>query len=318
MDTAIEVKNASKLFPGQREPALNQISVGIARGSITGLVGPDGSGKTTLLRLMAGLLGPTAGSVRVLGMDPFLNGDALREDIGYMPQKFGLYEDLSVIENLNLYSDLRNVVGEARRRLFERLLAFTDLARFQKRYAGKLSGGMKQKLGLACTLLGAPKILLLDEPGVGVDPISRRELWRMVRELASGGMTVLWSTSYLDEAELCDSVCLMSQGRMVANDTPLALKSTMRGRCLHITGIRGNRRDILRRALHAPEVIDGVIQGANVRLVTAEAGGRPDLAPMGAGPDARLAEVEPRLEDAFISLLGGSPDAESALAAVHS
>jgi ABC-2 type transport system ATP-binding protein len=233
-----------------------------------------------------------------------------------MPQKFGLYEDLSVIENLNLYSDLRNVVGEARRRLFEKLLAFTDLTRFQKRYAGKLSGGMKQKLGLACTLLGAPKILLLDEPGVGVDPISRRELWRMVRELASGGMTVLWSTSYLDEAELCDSVCLMSQGRIMAKDTPKALKSTMRGRCLHITNIRGNRRDILRRALHAPEVIDGVIQGANVRLVTAEVGGRPDLAPVGAGPGARLVEVEPRLEDAFISLLGGSSDAESALAAV--
>ena len=316
MDAAIEVKNAGKLFQGQPEPALNTISVDIARGSITGLVGPDGSGKTTLLRMMAGLLQPTWGSIRVLGMDPFLSGDALREDIGYMPQKFGLYEDLSVIENLNLYADLRNVVGEARRRLFARLLAFTDLTKFQKRYAGKLSGGMKQKLGLACTLLGAPKILLLDEPSVGVDPISRRELWRMVRELASGGMTVLWSTSYLDEAELCDSVCLMSQGRIVANDTPQALKSTMRGRCLHITNIKGNRRDILRRALHAPEVIDGVIQGANVRLVTTEAGVRPDLTPMGAGPDASLVEVPPRLEDAFISLLGGSSNAESALAAV--
>ncbi|MDR2697523.1 MAG: ATP-binding cassette domain-containing protein [Holophagales bacterium] len=315
MITAIEVKSLQKRFPGQ-SPALDQISVNIAHGSITGLVGPDGAGKTTLLRLMAGLLEPTKGYIKVLGMDPFLQCDDLRADIGYMPQKFGLYEDLSVIENLNLYADLRNVLDSERQRLFRRLLTFTDLTKFTKRYAGKLSGGMKQKLGLACTLLGTPKILLLDEPGVGVDPISRRELWRMVRELAGGGMTVLWSTSYLDEAELCDSVCLMNQGRIVADDTPQSLKSTMRGRCLHITNIQGNRRNLLKQALRAPEVIDGVIQGANVRLVTAAVGAYPDLGPVGAGPTARLVEVEPRLEDAFISLLGGSSSAESALAAV--
>jgi len=318
MNAAIEVYILQKRFPGQTAPALDQVSVNIAYGSITGLVGPDGAGKTTLMRLMAGLLEPTSGTLKVLGMDPFRQGNDLRADIGYMPQKFGLYEDLSVIENLNLYADLRGVLGDERRRLFERLLAFTDLTRFTKRYAGKLSGGMKQKLGLACTLLGAPKILLLDEPGVGVDPISRRELWRMVRELASGGMTVLWSTSYLDEAELCDSVCLMSQGRVIANDAPQTIKSTMRGRCLHITNIQGNRRNVLNRALRAPEVIDGVIQGANVRLVTAKTGVHPDLAPIDAGPEARLVEVEPRLEDAFISLLGGSSDAESTLAAAIS
>jgi ABC-2 type transport system ATP-binding protein len=314
-NSAIEAKNLAKQFPGQSPPALDNISVSIERGSIAGLVGPDGSGKTTLLRLMAGLLVPSSGSIKVLGMDPYKDGDKLRGDIGYMPQKFGLYEDLSVIENLNLYADLRHVLGRERERLFNQLLTFTDLTRFTKRYAGKLSGGMKQKLGLACTLLGSPKILLLDEPGVGVDPISRRELWKMVRELASGGMTVLWSTSYLDEAELCDSVCLMSQGRIIANDAPQAIKTSMRGRCLNITDIQGNRRNLLMRAMKAPEVIDGVIQGANVRLVTAEAGKYPNLASINAGPDARLIEVEPRLEDAFISLLGGSPHADSALAA---
>ncbi|MCL1907746.1 MAG: ATP-binding cassette domain-containing protein [Holophagaceae bacterium] len=318
MDIAIEVQGLSKRFHGQAEQdavALDNISLSIPSGSIAGLVGPDGAGKTTLLRLMAGLLEPTSGSISVLGMNPYKDGDKLRADIGYMPQKFGLYEDLSVIENLNLYADLRSVVGPERERLFKQLLAFTDLARFTKRYAGKLSGGMKQKLGLACTLLGTPKILLLDEPGVGVDPISRRELWRMVRELSAAGMTVLWSTSYLDEAELCDSVCLMNQGKIVANDAPSSIKSAMQGRCLHIANISGNRRNLLMRALRAPEVIDGVIQGANVRLVTANIGVYPDLGSLRAGTEARLVEVEPRLEDAFISLLGGSSDAESALAA---
>ena len=316
MDPAIDIKNLVKHFPDQPQPALDRISIGIEFGTIAGLVGPDGSGKTTLLRLMAGLLVPTSGEIKVLGIEPYRHGGKLRADVGYMPQRFGLYEDLTVIENLNLYADLRNVVGGERQRVFERLLAFTDLARFTKRYAGKLSGGMKQKLGLACTLLGTPKILLLDEPGVGVDPISRRELWKMVRELALGGMTVLWSTSYLDEAELCDSVCLLHRGVVVANDAPQAIKATMRGRCLHVTNIQGNRRNLLNRALRAPEVIDGVIQGANVRLVTAEANKHPNLAAMDAGPQSKLVEVEPRLEDAFISMLGGSSKAESALAAV--
>ena len=315
MGAAIEAIDLAKRFSGQPKPALDGISVSVAVGSISGLVGPDGAGKTTLLRLMAGLLEPTGGNIKVLGLEPYRQGDELRGNIGYMPQKFGLYEDLSVIENLNLYADLRGVVGIERQRLFDRLLAFTDLARFTKRYAGKLSGGMKQKLGLACTLLGRPKILLLDEPSVGVDPISRRELWRMVRELASGGMTIMWSTSYLDEAELCDSVCLMSNGKIIANDTPQSIKSSMRGRCLNITNIEGDRRNLLMRAMRAPEVIDGVIQGANVRLVTSKANKYPDLGTLGAGPEARLIEVEPRLEDAFISMLGGSVGSESALAA---
>jgi ABC-2 type transport system ATP-binding protein len=311
---AIAVSNLVKRFHADGPAALDQISTEVAHGSITGLVGPDGAGKTTLLRTMAGLLRPSLGTVRILGLDPFTQGDVLRDQIGYMPQKFGLYEDLTVLENLTLYADLRNVTGAERQQSFEKMLAFTDLEPFTGRFAGKLSGGMKQKLGLACSLLGTPKILLLDEPGVGVDPISRRELWRMVRELAQGGMTVVWSTAYLDEAELCDDVRLMNQGQVMASGPPQTLLGQMQGRCLHVVNITDHRRDVLQRALRTPEVMDGVIQGANVRLVLRKAGNRPDLAQLDAGPGAEMVEVAPHLEDAFISLLGGGPGGDSALA----
>ena len=311
----IEVRDLVKRFSPDGPPALDHINTWIVPGGITGLVGPDGAGKTTLLRSLAGLLAPTSGTVRILGQDP-LTEVSLREQIGYMPQKFGLYEDLSVQENLNLYADLRNVVGEARRDSFQQMLAFTDLAPFTGRQAGKLSGGMKQKLGLACSLMGTPKVLLLDEPGVGVDPISRRELWRMVRELARGGMTILWSTAYLDEAELCDEVRLMDEGRILAAGRPQELMGAMRGRSLHLTNLAAPRRDVLQRALRAPEVMDGVIQGDHVRLVLRDAGRRPALGPLQAGPEATLVEVAPRLEDAFISLLGGGPGGDSPLSAV--
>lgn len=278
-DVAIRVQELVKRFGPGGSPALDRITTWIPPGTITGLVGPDGAGKTTLLRTLAGLLAPTSGTVRILGQDPLPDGP-LREQIGYMPQKFGLYEDLSVQENLSLYADLRNVVGEARRESFVQMLAFTDLAPFTNRLAGKLSGGMKQKLGLACSLLGSPKVLLLDEPGVGVDPISRRELWRMVRELAQGGMTILWSTAYLDEAELCDDVRLMNEGRILAAGTPAELMGAMKGRTLHLTRLTAPRRDVLQRVLRAPEVMDGVIQGDQVRLVLRDVGQRPDLGPI--------------------------------------
>ncbi|WP_005036610.1 ATP-binding cassette domain-containing protein [Holophaga foetida] len=313
---ALEVRGLVKTFAPGLPPALDHLTTSFHAGTITGLVGPDGAGKTTLLRTLAGLLQPTEGSVRVLDMDPFTQGDFLRDQVGYMPQKFGLYEDLSVLENLVLYADLRNVTGEDRERSFKQMLAFTDLARFTDRLAGKLSGGMKQKLGLACTLLGSPRVLLLDEPGVGVDPISRRELWRMVRGLASEGLTILWSTAYLDEAELCDDVRLMNKGNIIASGTPKELMDQMRGRCLHVANLKAQRREVLRKALHDPEVVDGVIQGANVRVVIREVGRFPDLAAMEAGPDAVLVEVDPRLEDAFISRLGGVHGGDSALAAV--
>lgn len=233
-----------------------------------------------------------------------------------MPQKFGLYEDLTVQENLNLYADLREVAAGDRERDFARLLALTDLAAFTARPAGKLSGGMKQKLGLACSLLGRPRVLLLDEPGVGVDPISRRELWKLIRALSADGITVLLSTAYLDEAESCDVVYLMAAGRIRAGGSPADLTAPLAGRCLRLTGIAGNRRRLLQRLLRQPALMDGTIQGHSLRLLLRDAEHRPDLAAAEAGPDTRLQVARPRLEDAFISLLGGGPGGDSALAAV--
>ena len=314
MNAAIQLAGVTKRF-GDRV-ALNAISATIPSGGITGLVGPDGAGKSTLLRLLAGLLVPEAGEIRVLGLDPVREGDALRQRLGYMPQQFGLYEDLSVQENLNLYADLRGVLEPERSPTFKRLLAFTDLARFTARPAGKLSGGMKQKLGLACALLGTPDVLLLDEPGVGVDPISRRALWKMVRELAQGGMTVLWSTAYLDEAELCDHVLLMADGEVRTSGTPAALMGAMASRCwlLEAGELDGReRRALLRRALAHPAVMDGTVAGERVRLLLHPGQIPPPLAELGLS-EGGFVPTPARLEDAFIDLLGGGPGGESSLA----
>ena len=313
-NAVIVLEGLTKRFGPTAPPAIDAVDARIRGGIITGLVGPDGAGKTTLMRMMAGLLEPTAGKLRVAGLDPIQEAAALRSHTGYMPQKFGLYEDLTVIENLTLYADLRGVVGPARVAGFARLLAFTDLADFTARPAGKLSGGMKQKLGLACVLLGSPDVLLLDEPSVGVDPISRRELWKMVTTLAGEGLAVVWSTSYLDEAELCGEVLLMNAGRLAYAGAPAVLAARMQGRSVQIRGIAHGRRAVLQRALRAPEVIDGVIQGSHVRLVLRAAGQPPDLRAIEAGAGAELVAVRPRLEDAFIELLGGGPGGDSVLA----
>ena len=241
----------------KNEVALSGINLSIASNKITGLVGPDGAGKTTLLRMLTGLLKPTRGSILIDQLDPIQNLEALRPQIAYMPQKFGLYEDLSVLENLTLYADLNNITGEVRQKRFKQLLNFTDLTRFGDRLAGKLSGGMKQKLGLACVLIGSPKLLLLDEPSVGVDPISRRELWKMVTALAEDGMTVIWSTAYLDEAERCDDVILMNAGHVLYQGSPESLFSRMAGRSyLLVEPHKGfeKKRQILQLMLNQPEV----------------------------------------------------------------
>lgn len=313
-ETIAILDNVGKQFPKASKPAVENVSARIQTGIVTGLVGPDGAGKTTLMRLMAGLLAPTSGQVRIDGGDPIADASRLREHIGYMPQKFGLYEDLSVQENLTLYADLRGVIGDERVASFKRLLEFTDLARFTDRLAGKLSGGMKQKLGLACALLGRPRILLLDEPGVGVDPISRRELWRMVKDLVAEGMAVIWSTAYLDEAELCGQVILMNDGKLIYAGLPAEMTDRMRRRCFLIQGFQGSRRQLLTRALRRPEVLDGVIQGHSVRLVLRENAALPPLADLHAGPAATTVPVDPRFEDAFIDALGGGPGGESLLA----
>ncbi len=314
VSTAVAIRQlAFAYLPGQ--PALAGLSAEICPGRVTGLVGPDGAGKTTLIRLLAGLLLPGGGEVEVFGHDTRRAAGELPLLVGYMPQRFGLYEDLSVGQNLRLYADLQGVVGSEREQAFERLLEFTALAPFQKRLAGKLSGGMKQKLGLACALIRKPRLLLLDEPSVGVDPVSRRELWRMVGELVDGETAVLWSTAYLDEAEKCDAVLLLNAGQLLYAGPPGELTERVAGRSYQVQGIEGSRRQVLTRALQRPEVQDGIVQGQNVRLVLRTDTAPPPLAELGAGEGARLVAVAPRFEDAFVDILGGGPGGESVLAA---
>ncbi len=310
---AITLTGLTRGFPGMDRPAVAPLNCTIHSGYVTGLVGPDGAGKTTLMRMLAGLLKPDEGSASVIGFDPLKDDGALHAVLGYMPQKFGLYEDLTVMENLNLYADLRSVTGEARKKIFERLLEFTSLGPFTGRLAGKLSGGMKQKLGLACTLVGDPKVLLLDEPGVGVDPISRRELWQMVHELAGDGMLILWSTSYLDEAEQCRDVLLMNEGKLLYQGEPKALTQTMAGRSFLVSSPQENNRRLLQRALKLPQISDGVIQGKSVRLILKKAARIDEVQQNGNMPPLQVAETAPRFEDAFIDLLGGAGTAESPL-----
>ncbi|HEV7715541.1 MAG TPA: ATP-binding cassette domain-containing protein, partial [Steroidobacteraceae bacterium] len=287
--------------------ALANISAELPAGQILGLVGPDGAGKTTLIRLLAGLMVPTSGSVEVLGRTPNAEGGTTQAEVGYMPQRFGLYEDLSVLDNLNLYANLRMLDRDARVQRFAQLLKFTDLERFTDRLAGKLSGGMKQKLGLACALLGQPKLLLLDEPGVGVDPLSRRELWRMVSELITSGVTVLWSTAYLEEAERCSRIWLLDRGRLLFDGVPAELSGRMHGRVFRRHSAPGQARQLAETELARDAVLDAVIQGSSVRIVA-----KADRASEIAGDD--YVPVQPRLEDAYIELVGGAHKGESLLA----
>lgn len=287
--------------------ALAEVSAELPLGRMLGLVGPDGAGKTTLIRVLAGLMDPDGGEVRVLGRKPAADGGTVQADIGYMPQRFGLYEDLSVLDNLNLYANLRGLDRKARRERFEQLLAFTALAPFTDRLAGKLSGGMKQKLGLACALLGRPRLLLLDEPGVGVDPLSRRELWRMVGDLVSEGVTVLWSTAYLEEAERCSHIWLLDRGKLLYSGEPGRLSQRMQGRVFRRRVQPGTARSIAEQELARAEVLDSVIQGASVRIVV-----KADRAAAFAGDEYE--PTPPRLEDAYVELLGGAPKGESLLA----
>jgi len=312
-DVLARTTSLSKQFPGGGQAALSNVNLEIRAGVVTGLVGPDGAGKTTLMRILAGLLLPTSGTARVLDCDPGQEIETLRSSLGYMPQKFGLYEDLTVQENLELYAELKGLRGAARAETFTRLLSFTDLTRFTQRLAGKLSGGMKQKLGLACTLLGTPKVLLLDEPGVGVDPVSRRELWHMVHQLITEGNAVVWSTAYLDEAEACDHVVLLNEGEVLFTGPPSELHARVRGRVFLLDSDAESPRATLRKARRDPASLDGVVQGKSVRLIARD-GATLEPVRHGVSPQARLEPTSPRFEDGFIDLLGGVSSAESALA----
>ncbi|MBY3327669.1 ABC transporter ATP-binding protein [Rhizobium laguerreae] len=306
----VRIDGVTRRF-GDAPAALDAVSGMIGGGAITGLVGPDGAGKTTLIQLMTGLMLPDTGTMEVLGFDTRKNPAGIQAAIGYMPQRFGLYEDLSVQENLDLYADLRGLPKSERPSAFDELLTFTDLKRFTGRLAGKLSGGMKQKLGLACALLKKPRLLLLDEPGVGVDPISRRDLWKMVENLTKEGIGVLWSTAYLDEAEACDHVLLLNQGKLLFSGKPDDMTGRVNDRVFRVSGMTGRRRQVLAGLLQADGVIDGVIQGEAIRLVAAR-DQKPDIG--SAGDGATLTPAPPRFEDAFIDMLGGGPGGRSRLA----
>ncbi|MCW3475069.1 ATP-binding cassette domain-containing protein [Limobrevibacterium gyesilva] len=303
-----EISGLRHVFPGARgappRVALDGISAVIPPGMITGVVGPDAAGKTTVLRLLAGLLRPTGGRVTVLGHDMATDAQAAHAGIGYMPQRFGLYEDLSVAENLSLFADLHQLPAGLRTERVARLLRFTGLAPFTARLAGQLSGGMKQKLGLACALLARPRLLLLDEPSVGVDPASRRELWsivsQMLEEGREDGMGVVWATAYLDEAERCGQVLLLHEGRMLAAGPPAGFLAPMQGRVFRLAVPAASRRDAARRAAAHPGVLDAAVQGDTLRLVLHADAAVPDAASLGG---TALAPAPPRFEDGFVDRL---------------
>lgn len=307
----VTIQNLSKIFTPGHAPAIDNITTIIPKGQIIGLAGPDGAGKTTLIRLIAGLLLPTSGTITVNGCDTAKDAEPIHAITGYMPQKFGLYEDLSVMENLTLYADLRGVIGKERKETFEKLLHFTDLASFTDRLAGALSGGMKQKLGLACALIKKPLLLLLDEPSVGVDPISKRELWKMVTVLLDEGISVVWSTAYLTEVERCNTALLLNEGKLLYSGPPEKLTEKVQNRVFRISNIEGSRRKLLFQLLNEKNVIDGTIQGSDLRIVTREKGIPSFEANLN---HFEIHEEPPRFEDAFIDILGGGPGGHSELA----
>jgi len=308
-DTILAVTNVSKRFQiGKRTiHALSEVSFQARAGIVTGLIGPDGAGKTTLMRLACGLLVPDSGSITVLGMNATKDALKVQQSIGYMPQRFGLYEDLTVQENLDLYADLHKVAVKGRPARYEKLLHMTGLAPFTGRLAGRLSGGMKQKLGIACALVSPPPLLILDEPTVGVDPVSRRELWEIVySQVKEMNMSVLLSTAYLDEAERCSEVVLMHEGRFLGQDAPEAFSSQLVDRTFVIHGRSdGNKRELLRKLSDHPQAVDVIILGDTLRLVTRTSMNGQQAADTFA-IDSKLWKIDackPRFEDAFIDKL---------------
>jgi len=313
-EVAVSASGVSKRFKvketGSTVLALDNVDVQVATGQLTAIVGPDGAGKTTFLRLVSGLMRPDTGSLQVLGIDVIRNPQAVQDRISYMPQKFGLYEDLSVQENLDLYADLHGVAQDVRRERFANLLEMTDLKRFTARLAGKLSGGMKQKLGLACTLVRSPQLLLLDEPTVGVDPLSRRELWEIVQQLREQEqLSVLLTTAYLDEAERCASVYVLHEGRLLSSGPPEATSEHARGLCYLVTPTSNEHpRDLQAQLLdNTAAVIDAVPEAGDVRVIR-----RPESDPSQLQLNGRQLEpAQARLEDGFMVLLRSGSENDS-------
>src|SRR5690348_3642309 len=265
---AVSVSELTKTFGDLK--ALDALSFDVSAGELFGIVGPDGSGKTTTLRILAGVLRPTAGDATVVGTSVAKDPEGVKHRIAYMSQRFGLYTDLSVRENIDFYADLYGVPRKARVKRLERLYAFSQLGQFEKRLAGALSGGMKQKLSLCCALIHEPEVLLLDEPTFGVDPISRRELWLIVHEMVANGMTAIVSTAYLDEAERCDRVALLNKGRLAALDAPAVLQGSLRGRTIAIDSNAPHQAMELMRA--QPGVRSAALFGQSLHLTLQNTG----------------------------------------------
>jgi ABC-2 type transport system ATP-binding protein len=314
---ALRAQGLRKVFERKRERqppvcALDAISLEARSGELTALVGPDGAGKTTLMRLAAGLLPADGGSISVLGVDVAADPQQIQDRISYMPQRFGLYEDLTVAENLDLYANLHAVTATQRAQRYPQLMDMTALGPFQSRLAGRLSGGMKQKLGLACTLVRSPELLLLDEPTVGVDPLSRRELWEIVRRLvAEQGLTVLLSTAYLDEAERCNRVIVLHQGKVLSQGSPQQVAARAEGRSFVAIPSSGqSARALQAQLLDQPDIVDAVPDGGRVRFVR-------EVAAAGSVTDDTLRThavnpVAPSFEDGFMILLQMNAERERA------
>lgn len=287
--------------------AVRSLSFRVDAGEIFGLVGPDGAGKTTTLRMLASILDPTSGHARVLGHDIVHEETALKDEIGYMSQRFGLYPDLTVLENLLFYADLYGVPRKGLDARVDRLLGFSNMQPFRKRQAGKLSGGMKQKLGLSCALIHAPKLLLLDEPTNGVDPVSRRDFWRILYQLRDEeGVTIVVSTAYLDEAERCDRVALMHEGALVALDTPAAIRGLLSEKVIELrTSDTRRAAKLLREGGVGSSVI---LFGDRLHLLTDDPdGARAAIEAILDGDGIGIVDlrtVEPMLESIFVSLVG--------------
>ncbi len=306
----LSLTNVSKSFfrGNQQISALKNVGFSIRPGQVTGLIGPDGAGKTTLLRLISGLLNADAGQVSVLGFDTRSDSLRIQASIGYMPQRFGLYEDLTVQENLDLYADLQNISKQDRVERFVELMHMTGLKPFVNRLAGKLSGGMKQKLGLACTLIKSPKLLLLDEATVGVDPVSRRELWEIVySQVSQSAMTVLLATAYLDEAERCDDVVLLHEGELIKQAPPQQFTDEVVGRVFHISSTTQSHRSLQTELSQADGVLDALIDTESVRVIM-QKNKQADIAHI--LPNHKnmiVTPIKPHFEDAFIAMLKTKP-----------
>ena len=309
---AIRAEGLSKSFGDLI--AVDDLTLSIEEGEIFGLVGPDGAGKTTTMRLLTGIMDPTAGDAWVAGRHVVREAEAVKDDIAYMSQRFGLYSDLTVMENIDFYADLYGMPRRGREARIDELLAFSNLTPFKKRQAGKLSGGMKQKLGLACALIHTPKVLFLDEPTNGVDPVSRRDFWRILYQLLREKVTIFVSTAYLDEAERCARVALMHRGRLMAVGTPEEVKHLMQGSLIEVRAAEPRRSAALLREQLGAESVG--LFGDRVHVVAQDADtvmAQADKVLRDAGLAVQsIRTIEPSLEDVFVSVLSREPEHDRA------